>query len=451
MPNCRIEIEFYRPDRQFDTGTVVQGWVRVSVDKPVVCRGLMLAAVWQTRSAASPTKKSYYQTTLFQGDWQANENYEYAFEFMPTEFPSTYQGKNLSIEHLVSVVADIPWNAGKRCERSFLLLPRAQDTRCENNVSCDVPLGNQRLKIYGIASAIIAVFGLILAVTRWPWFWLLAIPGLVSTLFVTAKFLSLFCFRNVSWRIKSRAVIPGEKVSVSIAGTPRFNLSVGSITANVVGLEKVQITYGKREKLLLHTIHNEKFQLIDSTRLRKNEPFEINRSIQIPQTDAFSIDLLNNSVQWVIKLSIRLAYLPEWHSLHEIQVLPFLQPPDNPNPAFVVRPPSELLRILKRIDEPKFDPEYVTNIISHNRNQLYEIPVTIDRIGNSDNQLDDPAYTNGKTIFGWFAGTQIGIAVQLPTGHNQQVESLNPGGTWSGCGTLLSWDDSCNRVVVLGI
>ncbi len=132
-------------------------------------------------------------------------------------------------------------------------------------------------------------------------------------------------------------------------------------------------------------------------------------------------------------------------------MLPLGPAPENPNPAFVAQPPHKLLRILEQFDQPKFDLANVSKIIEHNCDQLFEIPVTVDRICNSEPELDDPAYSNGKTIFGRFAGTQIGIAVQLPCQHNQKLESLSPGGLWSGIVTLIRWDACGNHVLVLGI
>ena len=101
MAKCDLSIELDEPNRVYRGGEKVEGTVHVKVDSAVKCSGLVLSTGWKTHGRGNVTTGDVHDTTVFSGQWTEGAKYEYRFSLPAGDWPPTYHGRFLSIDHYV--------------------------------------------------------------------------------------------------------------------------------------------------------------------------------------------------------------------------------------------------------------------------------------------------------------------------------------------------------------
>ncbi|MGI9516661.1 MAG: hypothetical protein ACR2NP_06440 [Pirellulaceae bacterium] len=454
MSKCDLQIEFYRPDREFRTGETVQGWIRVRVNQDVKCRGLTLNCWWSTHGRGNQTRRNYYQQTLFQGEWKAGEKYEYAFEFQPPASPLSYRGKYLNIDHYVLARVDIPWARDPKCREEFLWRP-GNDAPVPDSAEPVIQPGTRRWPmIIGLNIAFILVLLFVfLSAQISPLFLLGLIAPLVIVWFSLRSWLAQRKLGEVKWGTLAQAVA-GEPMPSLLQIGPLGNVQISAVTASITGHESVVSGSGTNRTTHSHKLFQQTKTLIKSPASKRGEVIELQPGIIFPMTRAFSVDLPDNKITWTVTLAIRLPMWPDWVQSRVVELLP---PPakrdddDNPNPAFATQPFHDLIQLVRQLTETGADTPMADKIIQQHADKLYTVAVDIDRVEPAEEGFEDLDYLHGNTLNGTLTGTRLLVSVQLPARYNQEVEHLDRGESFSCSGALLRWDHLRSRIVILGI
>ena len=74
---------------------------------------------WTTHGRGNIDIGSEDSVIIYQGDWRAGHRATYAFEVPISEWPPTYHGHHLNIEHFVEARANIPWAFDPKASQPF--------------------------------------------------------------------------------------------------------------------------------------------------------------------------------------------------------------------------------------------------------------------------------------------------------------------------------------------
>ncbi len=454
MSKCDLQIEFYRPDREFRTGETVQGWVRVRVNQDVKCRGLTLNCWWSTHGRGNATRRNYFQQTLFQGDWKAGDKYEYAFEFVPPAMPLSYRGKYLNIDHYVLARVDIPWARDPKCREEFLWRP-GSDVPLPDAAKTVIQPGSRHWpRIIGLSIAFILVLlALFLATRLSPLLLLGLVFPLIIAWFSLRSYLAERKLGDVQWGTLGQAVA-GEQMPSLLQIGPLGNVQISAVTASIRGAESVVSGSGTNRTTHTHKLFEQTKTLIKSPAIKRGEVIELHPEITFPMTRAFSVDLPDNKIIWTVTLAIRLPMWPDWVQTRHIQLLP---PPartddhDNPNPAFATQPFHDLIEVVRHLNDAGADTARADKIIEQHADKLYTVSIDLDRIESAEEGFEDLDYLHGRTLSGTLSGTKLLVSLQLPARYNQEVEQLDRGQSWACSAAMLRWEHLRDRIVMLGI
>jgi len=452
MSKCDISIEFYRPDREFQTGQSVQGWVRIKVDKDIKCRGLSLNVFWKTHGRGNTSRQNYFQQNLFQGQWLASESYEYPFEFTPPISPQTYHGHYLNIDHYVSVRADIPWALDPRREEEFLW--RVGSEAEELSQQQAVLEQGRGCANVGLAFSVAAAIAVIVTAVVVKSFWLLLI--LLPLLFI-----GFLCLRDrlaerklgsVTWATLG-STYAGQAMPCSLHIGPVSRVQIKEITAVTEGSETVVSGSGTDATTYTHELFKKKTVIASSPSIALGASLELQPEILFPETDAFSIDLPDNKIRWNVTLAIRLAGWPDWVQSREIRLIgsPKVTTSENPNPAFHTRSLLELIELAKQLTKHGNDGTQVDQTIAEHAEDLFTVALEVQKSKAAASNFDDPEYAGGRTLEGSLQGTEVVVSLQLPARYNEQIDSLVRGSTWNSTAAIIRWDALQKRLTMLGI
>ncbi len=121
MAKCDLLVELDEPNRVYRSGDKVEGTVKVTVDADVKCSGLVLSTGWKTHGRGNVTGDKFDEVTVFSGDWVGGTKCEYRFSLTAGDWPQTYHGNFLSIDHYVEAQAKIPWAFDPKTATPFIV------------------------------------------------------------------------------------------------------------------------------------------------------------------------------------------------------------------------------------------------------------------------------------------------------------------------------------------
>lgn len=453
MSKCDISIDFFRPDREFFTGQSIQGWVRVSVNKRIKCRGLNLNAYWKTHGRGNTTRQNYFQQNLFTGDWEVGETYEYPFEFQPPVSPQTYHGHYLNIDHFVAVRADIPWAIDARREEEFMW--RVGTEMPEPGEEHPVlESGNGCLANIGLAAAVaLAVAAIVLPLTGVSFFFLLLLlPALLLAFLSLRTRLAVRKLGEVQWGTLGTCYA-GEAMPCILQIGPVNHVKINKITATIHGIESVVSGSGTDATTYTHELFEKEILAADAPQVTRGEFIELEPEITFPETNAFSFDYPDNKIRWTVTLAIRLAMWPDWVQTREVLLAgrPRSIVDENPNPVVDTRSLHELIEVASELLTCEQDHALIDKTIALHADKLFTVAVDVTGILPSETEFDDPEYVEGRTVQGTLSGSTCKISLQLPARYNAEVDSLVRGKSWSAKGAVIRWDSLQQRLTILGV
>ena len=122
MAACTLTVQLDDPTRARVGGEPISGTVIVVTDKEVQCKGLNVTSHWATHGRGNVAQGEVEVKTLFQGGWQAGQEYRYPFSLATATWPPTYYGHHLNVSHFVQADAEIPWSINPRATTEYRVI-----------------------------------------------------------------------------------------------------------------------------------------------------------------------------------------------------------------------------------------------------------------------------------------------------------------------------------------
>ncbi len=474
MGKCDLLIELDEPDRAFLAGEMVKGCVRVSVDSGVNCSGLIVSSGWRTHGRGNVTSGKGEQTTLFSGAWEAGQPQEYKFSLPAGDWPPTYHGHLLSIDHYIDAQAKIPWAFDPKASSPFLV--RAAEALVEPDQR--KPSGtNLAILMVALVGMVVVVMGTA-AASEFGWVGFLFVLVPIATIFAFVffrKFLPTYMLGNPAASIQEDTLALGDEVVGEFVTTTKKDVSINSITAVLTCVEKCVSGSGSNQKTHTHAAFKKSLKLQSNTVLKVGQEHRLPFVFRVPDDAPCSVNLYQNSLTWSVELRVDIPRWPDWVMQLNLFVGPSHYQPaksevnagqqqnvsvdvsdrnmmdrdllSTPSGSFTVgeltfaETVSQLWAVRKDHDQVEMVVEAVTGI-------SFDVEADVERrllyAGDEDPHVDKDGYA----VWARYSDPRLPFVLYVPHELGDEFEQL-VGNKWRGKGAIVGWDSLHGRVQIM--
>jgi len=489
MSKCDIRIEFDREDRTFSGGEAVTGRVYVRVNEAVKSKGISLIHQWRTHGRGNVTSgpKETIQLEAARS-YSTGEEHEFPFSLTASTHPITYRGTLINVDHYVLVQMDVPWAFNPKAEEEYLLKPgdppagfvgsRGVPITLKENAAVSSDVGKVFLFILlGIILAAVAVFAIfllpiILLVAGFFWFRSKALANRLG---------------EVKISIPHVVVAPGEQWTTRVQFQPRKQFRINSIGLTLLGKEVATSGSGTKSTTHRHTILEQKSTVRSNEMLTPGEMVSEDFTLAFPATEAYSLDLSDNKIQWTAEVRIDIPAFPDWSKTQPLQVVPatflrnvteattpnisadnttsFPAAPASFTPPQLAAAPeesdyiddtadaasenfsSDLLSLVASLNAAPRHGSERGDIVANVSGQIFDAEIVIDRVTSlMGSMASDPRYEYGKSVTGSIQGTNQLVQVLTPESQNDQIDDLRRGDVWQTQIVIMDFDSLYSRI-----
>ena len=465
MSKCDIRIEFDRKDRTYTGGDTVTGRVFIRVNESVKSNGITLTHQWKTHGRGNVTSGPKEKIELdAAGLYSPGEEYDFPFSLPTATHPVTYHGTMINVDHYVSVQVDVPWAFNPKAEEDYILVagePPSHFVGSRKDIITAPQTQAGASSIIGKIIVAILVGGIVIVISAFALFLLPVILLIAGFVWFHRKALASR-LGEVQLSIPRVITAPGEPWTARVQFQPRKQFRINSISLTLLGKESATSGSGTNSTTHTHTILEQKSVVRANDILTAGELVSEEFTFAFPDTDAFSLDVADNKIQWTATLRIDIPAFPDWSKTQALQVIPhaFLKNlteepsdaveivDDAPSPVI----PSDtgagtLLQLASAISAAPRHGSEQSDMIIKASGVIFDAVVVVDRVISSMGTLNaDPRYEYGKSITGTIQGTNQAIQVITPETLNDLNDELRRGDVWQIRVTLLNWDSLYTRI-----
>lgn len=340
MAERHIEILFDEPGRAYESGDAITGKVRVRVEKPTRCNGLMIFQAWYTHGKGNESEGHHDVLHLFEGDWGAGVH-EYPFEFEAQSGPYTYHGRYLNLDWYLLARADVPWAFDPKDEQDFTLAPPADgidqvpmlgevSARAAQRdlVESLAPWGKLLVALMAtLIGGAFGVYGLVAGDVGFMGF------GVISGAFAVGSALVGFyglagrrTLGQVEYDLPEKPCAPGAMARVGVHFTPRAGGQLSSISMTLRGFERVVSGSGTDAKTYTHDFYTQPLELSDAITIKAGERVDLEVLVPIPEDAPSSFASADNELGWALDLHVDITRWPDYKETRRIVVGPAPKP-----------------------------------------------------------------------------------------------------------------------------
>ena len=496
MSKCDIRIEFDRKDRTYSGAEAITGHVHIRVNEAVKSKGISLTHQWRTHGRGNVTSGPKETIELEAArSYSQGEEHEFPFSITGATHPVTYHGTLVNVDHYLSVQMDVPWAFNPKAEEEYLLKPGEPPEGFVGSRGTPITLKQTAAtsSVVGKVILFIILAGVLAAVAVFAIF-LLPIILLVAGFFWFRSKALANRLGEVKLLIPYVVVAPGEQWTAQVQFQPRKQFRINRIGLTLLGRELATSGSGTKSTTHKHTILEQKTAVRSNDVLTAGELVSEEFTFAFPATDAFSLDLSDNKIQWTAEVRIDIPSFPDWSKTQPLQVVPatFLKnvtdaptlkpsadigtafspapvsftqtpvslappklavapsnpddPDDTANAAHQV-PPSDIFELAERLNAAPRHGNERGDIIANATGQIFDAAIVIDRVTSlMGSMTSDPRYEFGKSVTGTIEGTNQAIQVMTPESQNDQIDDLRRGDVWQTQISIIDWDSLYNRI-----
>ena len=461
MAKCDLSIQLDDSKALHPGGGKITGVVHVDVDKDVNCKGLEVKSVWKTHGRGNVASGDAEVQTLFTGEWRAGEKKEYRFELAIAQWPPSYHGHYLNVDHYVEARAKIPWAFDPKASAPFLMRPTCGADGAAITHNATELSGTAAAVVTTIVLGVILVFSVVFF-SAMGWWGLIPI-GLMSSLgggfWFFKVFLPKFALGDIQCELEQETYSPGDTVTGYLKIRPKKNVSINGITLNFVAKE--QCVSGSGSNRTTHT--NEFFEqsetLQEATVLQAGQENTFPISVQLPDDAPYSIDLTDNDVIWSTDLRVDIPRWPDWTKQLKITVLPSgkedtgLPKPETAAAQATSPEPSggrgaiTFAETAGHLWDVRDDVEQVDALVDAVSGLTMDLEAFVERRLLYSGAEDPHVYEDGYAV--WAHHTEPPLKLVLYVPHELADEFEQTGrDKWKGRGTIVGWDHDHRRLQI---
>ncbi|MEZ6091863.1 MAG: hypothetical protein R3C05_28430 [Pirellulaceae bacterium] len=454
MAKCDLTIELDQPDRLYQPGDRVCGTVIVQANDDINCKGLRVSSGWATHGRGNIDSGEVSGEIVFQGKWQTGNEYRYAFDLPAGDWPPTYHGVYLSIDRYIKAVADLPWAFDASVSRPFRLSCLAVPSGGANKV---VPQSGMIGKMIGVI--FVVVFGLVMLLN--PFLWLIGFVVAIgaSVWWFATRYLPRKRLGSVQYKLQRQQWMPGEKLRATLTVHPRKDIAINGIIWTVTGQETCVSGSGSNRRTHRHEFFSDGQVDHNLTRLLGNRETVIDLSLRLPRTEAFTMDLGDNNIQWTTQVRIDIPRWPDWKDKQDFDVIPSPEPVDGgsttqPSPAAIPNddagtevgegPAVTFASTIEMIDSLQGDRHQIDRVVEAVRDLPMQLAIIPERreLASATNPL---AYPTGHVVVGHTVEPRMPVVMYIPRSLADEFEQATDR-QWEGAGSIVGYEHHAGRL-----
>jgi len=476
VSKCDIEILFDKADRTFHGGDTISGQAVIRVNQDINCNGIILNHYWSTHGKGN-TRTGEKQTIRLSEirPLQAGDELRLPFEFESELWPVTYRGTNINVDHYVHVAVDVPWAIDPKHSEEYIVLAGRRPPQFTGDRSEVVELKADPKKSVEA--------GLFLKLSLAP----IIVMVLVALVMFAAFLIPLAAIGGAIYWFRKKAIsgrvgevelltpvmVVGsdETWPCTLSFTPRKTFRINEISVHLLVQESATSGSGTNSTTHTHTLYDQKEVIRDAGQLISGEPFFEELRIPLPDTDAWSLDIDDNKLSWVMDVRIDIPRCPDWSRKLTLQMIPseFLTDTGSPSLEAMTSddpttheattettPQSDsasLFDLMSAINGADRYGNERSQVISAAGDKVFDVTIIVDRISTTLGMNDDlgEAHRQGRTILGTIAGTKQEVQLFAQQANNSHVDAVARNEVWECKATVQKWDSLYNRLVMLEV
>lgn len=458
MAKCSLRIELTEPDRVYQPGETVTGIVHVDVDSDVNCKGLEIKSGWKTNGKGNVSSGQAESITPFVGTWKTGDQEAYPFELSVADWPPTYHGTYLNIQHAIDARAKIAWAFDPKASATYSMIPAGAPD------SVDVaPKAKQINGIFGCF-----IVGLIAMMVVVPLAFALTNPIVGGVLFVIAvvvggiyfikKVMPLLVLGKVDFELTSTRVSPGESTTGTLQMMPRRGVQITAVTVELRGREVCVSGSGSNRTTHTHELMKHTLTIAESVRIEPEQKTDLPIKIRIPDTDAYSCDLGDNKIVWTANFRIDIPRWPDYRESISLEVVPSGQvvssPPNDPHVETSPQPTSDpesgageitFAETAGHFHALRGDDDQAEALADAVSGLTFPIEAFIERRLLYSGDDDPHVYDDGYAVWARYTDPPLPMVLYVP---HEMADDFEQAGRdlWQGRGTIVGWDSEHGRL-----
>ena len=468
MPKCDLSIELDDPSFIYGGGEKISGTLRVTVDKDVNCKGLVVTSGWRTHGRGNVTSGTTQTETLFEGQWRAGDKIEYPFELQIDDWPPSYHGNYLNVDHYIDARAKIPWGFDPKASQAFLMRPTCgpEGAAAEKPTDLTSKIGCILGTVFMAIFAAIFIGGFAIGGMPLPILLVfLLIPLAGATFFFVRVFLPKYLLGSVECSLTPEQVSPGDVVRGELLIRPRKNVSINAIKMTFRASEKVVSGSGTNQTTHTNVFFEKETTLQGESILQAGQEHRVPLSVELPGDAPYSIKLTHNELIWSTFLRVDIPRWPDWTKALPISVVPSGEQVAERSSAQVASRASLASPVEDDVtgqDSPSVitfaetaqhlwslreDQESLDDLVDAVSGLTFDVDAVVERRLLYSGDEDPHLYENGYAIWGHYPEPPLPMVLYIPKDLADDFEQIGRG-VWKGRGTVVGWDHQHRRLQV---
>ncbi len=456
MAKCDLSIELDgNPNEVRPGGGMISGVVRVEADKDVKCNGLEVESGWSTHGRGNVASGTFATEVLFTGQWVAGETAEYRFELPIGQWPPSYHGHYLNVDHAINVRAKIPWGFDPKASASFLMRPSCGPEGAE--LSEKPPTSALGGCIgSGIVGIMLFVAAVMLIVN--PFFLVFALLIVVggSVYGFVKWFLPKFLLGTVECELSTTTVVPGEHVGGELFIRPRRNVAINAVTLTFTAEEESISGSGSNRTTHRKEFFSETNVLQDAGTLSAGQEHRFPIAVEIPTDAPYSLELSDNKLQWKALLRVDIPRWPDWTKDITIRVVPSGEPLVHPSVAVSSATGVSSLstsegitfaEMARHLWASQRNDDQVDILVEAVTGLTFNLDAYVERRLLYSGDEDPHVYDGGYAVWATYPDPELPMVLYVPRELGDEFEQVGRS-LWQGRGTVVGWGHQHRRLQV---
>ena len=457
MAACQIVIKLDDPTRVRTGGESVTGTIIVLVEKATHCKGLIVRSQWSTHGRGNIDSGEVDQRTLFEGEWQAGQEYSYPFSLKSAVWPPTYYGTYVNVGHYVQAQAKLAWKIDPKSQVEY---PVAA-TEAPDDLK---PTQTQAKSTNWIGWVIGSIF-LIILLAAFSFFLIFLLPlfGIIGGLIWFFKvFLPKQITGPVECQLKTPKVAGGAKVQASMAFTPKRSSTINGIEWTISCIEECSSGSGSNRKTHQHEVLKTTVRASETLELKAGEKQAYDFEFALPEDAAPSLKFSDNHIKWNVTGRIDIPKWPDWTKSLPLLVSPSAAqtqkmssyfasggepPPVVPYRELTAADEAWFSQVLSQIQQTQHDPEKLDLVIQAVRNFSFPLTIAV------EDEIDTPYFEDDDEFdrldeYEWWNASCPKHNIELSIAWPRTPVEVDAGTTWSGNAIIVGYESEEHRIVM---
>ena len=463
MAKCDLSVELDEPDRIYLGGETITGTVTVVADADVKCKSLEIRSGWRTHGRGNVASGSGDSVSVFSGDWRPGQREAYRFEVTVMDWPPSYHGNYINVDHVVDARAKIAWSFDPKASTAFMMRPlscpdaaaakSSKAAGCFGHGVLTLILGGVAAGLFaGFAAAAQSFVGIVI---------MSAITALIVGFLVFKFYLPKWLLGKVDYELLTTDIVPGDTVRARLSFEPRRRFPINSVMAAMTGSEVCVSGSGSNKTTHTNVFFDDKTLLKDKTVLEPGERQSYEYEFKVPEDVPYSFTLSDNKVSWVVSLRVDIPRWPDWATTMNLNIVPNGDRPQNAvalehdrssTPAHVATedPGSgeiTFAETAQHLYKLRHDRDQVDMLVEAVMGMTFDIDTFIERRLLYSGQEDPHVYKDGYAVWARHGEPPLPLVLYIPHAMGDEFEQAGRN-LWHCRGTIIGWDHDHGRLQV---